>query len=127
MSRLSPAVVAARKVPRSRSVAAIVKDFRRIAREHGYALAEHGTKKRDYDLIACPWTKDAKAASTLVRALTKVKGVRLRFHSKSQSIHVEGRLHAKPHGRLGFVFLIEPFHYARQPCYIDLSVMPRAS
>ncbi len=103
----------------------ILTDFRRVAREHGYALAMHGSLVGDCDLIACPWVKDAKACSTLVRALADVDGVRLQFHSKSRSILVEGGLPKKPHGRLGYVFPILPHHWKRRPCYIDLSVMPR--
>jgi hypothetical protein len=126
MTSTSAAVRAARRVPRpKRPLAEIVTEFREVARAHGYALAEHGSKKRDYDLIAVPWTKEAKAASTLVRALARVEGVRLRFHTSSQSLLTEGRICKKPHGRLGYVFLLEPFHYARRPGYIDLSVMPR--
>lgn len=33
--------------------------IRELAREIGYAIGEHGTKERDLDLIAAPWTEQA--------------------------------------------------------------------
>ena len=35
--------------------AALYPDLAEIAREHGYALAVHGSLARDFDLIAVPW------------------------------------------------------------------------
>ncbi len=95
--------------------------FRQVARDHGYALAEHGSKARDLDLIACPWTDDALSAEELVAALGSIDGVTLKtIGSRLQTFPV-----AKPHGRLGWVFLFDRNH-RDQPKYIDLSVMPRA-
>lgn len=116
-----------------RPLGCILDDFRGICRTHGYALAEHGSKRRDYDLIACPWTKDAKAASTLVRALMQVEGVQLVLHGRRpkqagiSAILAEGRRANKPHGRLGWVFHLQPLDMMRPPWYIDLSVMPRST
>lgn len=36
-----------------------VERVRELAREIGYAIGEHGTKERDLDLIAVPWTEQA--------------------------------------------------------------------
>ncbi len=100
----------------------IVARFRGVAREHGYALAEHGSKARDLDLIACPWTDDALSAEELVAALGSIDGVTLKtIGSSLQTFPV-----AKPHGRLGWVFLFDRNH-RDMPKYIDLSVMPRTS
>lgn len=45
-----------------------------VAREHGYALAVHGSLARDLDLIACPWTDDAAPAEYLVETLREKVG-----------------------------------------------------
>lgn len=50
----------------------LIEPLRVKARELGYALAIHGTLKRDIDLIACPWTGHAVDARTLAEALLRV-------------------------------------------------------
>lgn len=45
-----------------------------IAREHGYALAMHGSLVADCDLIAVPWIEDAKPHDELAQALSKRVG-----------------------------------------------------
>ncbi len=91
----------------------------RAARSCGYALAVHGSMARDMDLIAVPWTTDAKPPEVLVEALRDACG---------------GWVHApdtkrdptpKPHGRL--VWTIHMGGAIDGPvaaAYIDLSVMP---
>ena len=84
-----------------------------IAREHGYALAIHGSLQSDLDLMAIPWTEEACDAETLVAAVMRVAGAYL----------PQGREHRdpthKPHGRLAWSLHLEA------GAYIDLSVMPR--
>lgn len=94
----------------------VIDDIRRIARDHGYAIAVHGSlrERRDIDLIAAPWTKNAHAKSTLIRALSKLP------YLKWNRDWV-----GKPHGRRGSTFFV--LHRAKGcPAYVDLSVMPRA-
>lgn len=45
-----------------------------VAREHGYALAIHGTVSRDFDLIAIPWTETAGDPELLIEKLRKAVG-----------------------------------------------------
>lgn len=95
----------------------VIDDVRAIAREHGYAIAVHGSLRaeRDIDLLAAPWAKDAHAFSTLVRAISTLPYL---HRPKSE------RPTPKPHGRLATVWIVK--HRARGcPAYIDLSVMPR--
>lgn len=109
MSATKPVYVRAGKV---------IDDVRAIAREHGYAIGVHGSLRaeRDIDLIAVPWTKDAHAYRTLVRAITKLPYL---YRSKRDPDT------PKPHGRLAAAFIIQ--HRARGcPAYVDLSVMPRS-
>lgn len=96
----------------------VVEDVRRIAREHGYAVGVHGSLLRDLDLIACPWTARAHAASTLVAAIEAGLDD---FFLQSPATPRKPTA-ARAHGRLGWVFLrIGP----RGPAFLDLSVMPR--
>ena len=96
----------------------VIDDIRAIAREHGYAIAVHGSLRstRDIDLIAVPWTKDAHAASTLRRAVLKLPYLVDRKQGDG----------GKPHGRKAWAF---PIRYRARGCpaWVDLSVMPRAA
>ena len=88
-----------------------------VAREHGYALALHGSMARDLDLIAVPWTEEAATSDVLIAAITEAAGGFLIEHSPGTPR--EGRDPTlKPHGRLAW-----SIHLKGQP-YIDISVMP---
>jgi hypothetical protein len=43
--------------------------IREAAREHGYAIGVHGSERRDFDLIACPWRDGASDIDTLAHAI----------------------------------------------------------
>jgi hypothetical protein len=49
--------------------AVLFPDLREIARQHGYALALHGSLLRDLDLVAVPWEEEAAEPEALVEAL----------------------------------------------------------
>jgi hypothetical protein len=79
----------------------------KIAHEHGYALALHGSMTRDLDLVAVPWVEDAKEPTALVRAIREAVcgtiinewnfedcAVKRDFSKRNPSI--------KPHGRLSW-------------------------
>lgn len=98
------------------SFASALPNLQKIAREHGYALAVHGSMSRDFDLIAAPWIEDASDAFTLIEALREaVDGV---IGVPSNAEHNPAW---KPHGRLAWT--IYPAGEAR--VYMDISVMPR--
>lgn len=99
--------------PRYRKPSKILRDFRAICREAGYALAEHGTKRRDIDLIAVPWTPQAIMSGDLLKRLAKVEGVVYQANPSG-----------KPHGRIGATYMFRVIKTG-QPRYIDLSVTPR--
>lgn len=99
-------------------VGKVIDDIRAIARDHGYAIATHGSQraKSDVDLLAAPWVKWAHAPRTLMRAINRLPYlVRVVEHDHDPP---------KPHGRLGFVWLIT-HRQDSCPYYVDLSVMPR--
>lgn len=78
------------------------------ARQHGYALAVHGSFIRDLDVIAVPWTEDAADPATLAAALAEDIGGHLSVNDPER----------KPHGRLAWA--IRTASHA----YLDLSVIP---
>lgn len=94
----------------------IMRPLRTEAKLHGYALATHGSMARDIDLIAVPWTEDAKPVDILIGGL---RSVLMRLYPIT--LEVGPNLERpKPHGRLCWSFWIRPW------TYIDLSVMPSA-
>jgi len=100
----------------------LIEPLRAKARELGYALAVHGTLKRDIDLIACPWIEEAAAPDALAQALYELC-VELSDGScilrDLDPWHLAGCPGHKPHGRLCWTI-----HFGGGP-YIDLAVMPR--
>lgn len=88
-----------------------------VAPRCGYALCEHGTKGRDLDLVAVPWTDEAMSAEAFVKALgDEFTHWGLTWLHAADDYPLPRRL---PHGRLCW-----PFHFGGGP-YLDLSVMPR--
>lgn len=81
-----------------------------VAREHGYALAIHGSLVRDFDLIAVPWVERPAEPDALVEALT----TRFALHRMDKGPT------AKPHGRVAYTISV-----GFGECAIDLSFMPR--
>lgn len=80
----------------------------KLAREVGYAVGVHGSLKRDFDLIAAPWTDNAVGNAALVEHLCKGLNAR----------RVGGPEH-KPLGRVAVTLQIDGWY---KP--IDLSIAP---
>jgi hypothetical protein len=88
---------------------------REIARECGYAVGVHGSRKRDLDLIAVPWTERAIAPQHLVEALLeRLPNLKLKPHPEPELLTNPTR---KPNGRIAWAIIGAP---ACQ--YLDLSV-----
>jgi dissimilatory sulfite reductase (desulfoviridin) alpha/beta subunit len=81
-------------------------------RQHGYAIAVHGSLTRDIDFVAIPWVEWAKPPEQLAKAIEAVTGglILPPDHTKEPI--------AKPHGRLAWSI------HGVMGTYIDLSVMP---
>lgn len=94
----------------------VLPQLQSIAREHGYALCVHGSMHTDLDLVACPWTEEAKDPFVLIEALRiAVNG----FYRKDID-NVDPT--PRPHGRLAWsIYLNEACHGP----YLDVSVYPR--
>jgi hypothetical protein len=80
---------------------------RELAREVGYAIGEHGSKERDLDLIAAPWTDDAVSPDELIGHLCS--GLNAIEVGRSQ----------KPLGRIAVSLQIDGWFRT-----IDLSICP---
>lgn len=95
-------------------------ELQQIARQHGYALAVHGSMSTDLDLLACPWTEAAADAETLIEALRLSVGGELSERDTNPS--------SKPHGRLSWS-IYPPGGGAKTHVgpYFDISVMPKTA
>jgi hypothetical protein len=87
----------------------------RRARSLGYALAVHGSCKRDLDLIAVPWVEHAANEVTLAEAIfEEIKKVTFAFMPPGPYPRI------KPHGRMSWSFALS---FDSGADYIDLSVI----
>lgn len=86
----------------------------RIANEHGYALAAHGSFISDMDLVAIPWAEEVSEPSLLMEAFAHY----LKIFTDVFGLELDGPSQ-KPHGRIAWK-LQTGFGSA-----VDLSVMPR--
>lgn len=84
----------------------------------GYAIALHGSMRRDLDLVAIPWIEEAADPAELVKAITEeVEGFVPRASLEGGWSVPEPT--KKPHGRM-----VWNICWGGAP-FIDLSVMPR--
>lgn len=84
------------------------------ARSVGYALAVHGSMRRDLDLVAVPWVEGAGTHEQLLDALCEVVGFEREPPARSGPTE-------KPLGRRAYVI------HLSTGVYIDLSVTPRGA
>ena len=102
--------------PTERPKPSFLERVREIARECGYAVAVHGSEKRDLDLVAIPWIIEAEPAEYLVdRLCAEIGLVPREMPDPWQTEQPED----KPHGRRAWSLNGCPDHL-----YVDLSVMP---
>ena len=79
-----------------------------ICREHGYALAVHGSMARGFDLVCIPWVEQPSTPSTVVQAMID-----------AFALKAIGEPEFKLHGRLVYTLAV-----LFGECFIDLSFMP---
>jgi hypothetical protein len=92
-----------------------------VAREHGYALAVHGTMERDFDLAAIPWTENATAPEKLIRAIAERIGYTRDTAITVDRLFQEPYCSDKPFGRRAWSIPLDC------GAYLDISVLPRAT
>ena len=93
--------------------------LRHVAYRCGYALAVHGSLKRDIDLIACPWRDTAISAHSLLDEIRKATEVIIGFARERERDKPQPE--KKPCGRLAWSLYLT--HEDTGP-YLDISVMP---
>lgn len=106
------------------SYATLYPELVAVAKNHGYALAIHGSMTRDFDLIAIPWIPQASAPLELARSL-KEKAGGCFHHPDHDDLLKEDQIirSDKPQGRLTCsIHLTAKGAYGP---YIDLSIIPR--
>ena len=91
-----------------------------VAREHGYALAIHGTMQRDLDLVAIPWVDEAGDPEILIEALRK-RGQHWMFEEPEGERPPVYKPTLKPQGRVAYSLTIMGGRF------VDISVMPRVT
>ena len=98
----------------------LIMALRYVAERYGYALAVHGSLKRDIDLIACPWRESAPGAESLIQGIQKtVEAIVGTARFREQDKNPE----SKPCGRLAWAIYLTPDDHGP---YLDISVMPMA-
>lgn len=103
------------RVPaRALAFAASLPALQATAREHGYALAVHGSMATDLDLIAVPWVDEVSGPETLIEALRLAVNGWIREETRYD--HNPAR---RPHGRLAWSIYV-----GEGATYLDVSVMP---
>ena len=80
-----------------------------IARQHGYALAVHGSLARDMDLICVPWVEHPSEPEVVVAQIEATFSIK-RIGTPTMM------LHGREAWTIGIAF---------GECFIDLSFMPR--
>jgi hypothetical protein len=91
--------------------AVMYKGLTGIAREHGYALAIHGSLDSDLDLIAVPWVKHSSKLNVLVDALSGL------IEAVYDAPFDKNNPERKPHGRIAYNL------YLDNGCKVDLSIV----
>jgi hypothetical protein len=116
----------AKKLARRNEYDDLLEPMRAVARAKGYALAVHGSRTRDFDVIAAPWTDDAVPARELAAALIEhLNGLALNVVASDPYDATRRNPKALAHGRLAWSIHVLGKDRA-YGCYIDLSVMPTA-
>lgn len=94
-----------------------------IAKDHGYALAVHGSLHRDFDLIAVPWIESASDALTLIRAMHQKTRMVTQHEQSDRQWHKDCNPTQKAHGRVAYSLHVT--NSGMYGGYLDISVMPR--
>jgi hypothetical protein len=84
-------------------------DLATIVRDHGYALAVHGSLARDMDLVCIPWVESPSEPEAVVSEIEKTFAIK-RVGEPTMMLH----------GREAWTISL-----SFGECFIDLSFMPR--
>jgi hypothetical protein len=87
-------------------------DFRQAALDCGWALGLHGSLNSDMDIMAMPWTEEAKSVEEMILAMERCMNVPTGAPQFATTKSVD-----KPHGRVVFTIHIWA------DFYLDVSVI----
>lgn len=93
--------------------------IREAGKRLGYAIAIHGSMKRDLDLLAVPWTNEAADPALLLEEVRSAVGGYVITDKVTEAGYVSEEPTQQPHGRLSWNIC-----WGGRP-FIDISVMPR--
>jgi hypothetical protein len=109
---------------RAAAYCALYPMLQQIAKDHGYALAVHGSVHRDFDLIAVPWVEtcaDPKQLISSFKAATKMV-----VHSDQiedeEKAWPDLSVSEKPHGRQAYSLHVT--NHGMYAGYLDISIIP---
>jgi hypothetical protein len=91
--------------------AAMYPELAKICLKHGYALAVHGSLRRDFDLVAIPWVDSVSDPIAVLNEITSTFAVKQTDGGEQRS-----------HGRHAYTLAC-----GWGECFIDISFMPRKS
>jgi hypothetical protein len=86
----------------------IYAELAEICRNHGYALAIHGSVASDFDLICIPWVEKPESPENVIQAMCD-----------EFAFWCDFKYELKEHGRIAYSL---PMYFGE--CYMDLSFMP---
>ncbi len=98
--------------------------LQQIAKDHGYALAVHGSVHRDLDLVAIPWIEEASDALELIEAFKDATRT-VTHHEDFDHLVPDCKPTQKPHGRVAYSLHVT--NSGMYGGYLDISVMPKTS
>lgn len=75
-------------------------EIRRVAYEHGWAVALHGSIVHDLDLMAMPWVEEHSSADVLAEKLSEVIGTK--YDAPKRVIKYDGE---KPNNRVVYTII----------------------
>lgn len=107
---------------RAAAYVALYPMLQQIAKDHGYALAVHGSVHRDFDLVAIPWIEEASDPLALIQAMKEATAT-VFTHEDFDHIEPDKNGSPKPHGRVAYS--LHTTNHGMYGGYLDVSVMPK--
>ena len=107
---------------RAAAYVALYPMLHQIAKDHGYALAVHGSVHRDFDLIAVPWIEEASEPLELIKAIKEATYAVTHHEIDDEKYYPDCHPTKKPHGRVAYSLHVT--NHGMYGGYLDISVMP---
>jgi len=110
----------------ARNTVSLCDRIRHVAKGLGWAVGEHGSMRRDIDLIATPWRHAATAPRMLVWAICEACDLQREDEVLKRTVRDDGSPYEYPqrlpYNRLGYV-LLPRWRRQGEPRAVDLSLV----